>query len=382
MRIVVAMSGGVDSSVAALLLKKQGHEVIGISMKLRDQPEDPSVKTSGCCSVQDMNDARRVCDDLGISFYAMNFKEEFKEKVIHPFVTEYLKGRTPNPCVLCNSEIKFNPFLAKAKELGAEKLATGHYARIESDEAGNFKLLKGVDPKKDQSYFLYSLGQKELAQILFPLGGMTKEEVRKIAREHNLKTKDKAESQEICFVPNDDAGAFVEKAMRDLPPGLLDSTNPPSLLRVPNSRDLSSFVKRGDFVDTEGKILGQHEGIHHYTIGQRRGTQVAAGKRVYVKSIDPKTNQIILAEDLSLYQTALIASKVHWTQKPPASTEKISAKIRYRHQAENCFVERLGNDQTRVTFEDPQRAITPGQAIVFYQQDEVLGGGWIEEGIQ
>ncbi len=362
MRIVVAMSGGVDSSVAALLLKKQGHEVIGISMKLRDQPEDPSVKTSGCCSVQDMNDARRVCDDLEMPFYAMNFKEEFKEKVIDPFVTEYLKGRTPNPCVLCNTEIKFNPFLAKAKELGAEKLATGHYARIESDEAGNFKLLKGVDPKKDQSYFLYSLGQKELAQILFPLGGMTKEEVRKIAREHNLKTKDKAESQEICFVPNDDAGAFVEKAMRDLPLA-------------------PSFVKRGNFVDTEGKILGQHEGIHHYTIGQRRGTQVAAGKRVYVKSIDPQTNRIVLAEDLSLYQTSLIASKVHWTQNPPTSSEKISAKIRYRHQAENCFVERLENDQTRVVFEDPQRAITPGQAIVFYQQDEVLGGGWIEEGI-
>ncbi len=355
MKIICAMSGGVDSSVAALLLKQAGHEVIGVSMKLRDMPADPNVKTSGCCSVEDFNDARRICDALEMPFYAMNFKKAFEEKVIHPFVSEYLMGRTPNPCVLCNSEIKFDAFLAKAEELGADAVATGHYAQIQKDEKGNWHLLKGKDPKKDQTYFLFSLGQKELSRILFPVGHLLKEEVRAIAREFDLKTKDKPESQEICFVPNDDPGAFIEKYTQ------------------------GNASPAGDFVDEDGKVLGKHRGVHCYTLGQRRGIQVAMGKRFYVKSIDAKTQQIVLAEDFALYQSALLAKNVTWVvgQSPQ---EKIQAKIRYRHAAEDCEV--LSHEEGwEVRFAEPQRAITPGQAIVFYQDEKVLGGGWIERAL-
>jgi tRNA-specific 2-thiouridylase len=349
------MSGGVDSSVAALLLKQQGYEVIGISMKLSDMPENPSVKTSGCCSVKDFNDARSVCDALGIPFYAMNFKEEFKEKVMNTFVSEYLKGRTPNPCVLCNQEIKFNTFLIKASELGAEFVATGHYARVERDEqTGQFQLLKGKDPQKDQSYFLFSLRKEELPRILFPVGMMTKSEVREIARSHHLKTKDKPESQEICFVPNDDHGRFIESF-------------------APNQ-----VSSGGEFVDDQGQVLGHHPGIHHFTIGQRRGTQVSVGRRFYVKQIDPVTNRITLSEDKELYHERLVASSVSWIGDPPSENQTVTAKIRYRHEGALCQVSGLGSDQVEVRFETSQRAITPGQAVVFYLGDEVLGGGWIE----
>jgi len=354
MKIICAMSGGVDSSVAALLLKQQGHEVIGVSMKLRDMPADPNVKTSGCCSVEDFNDARRVCDSLEIPFYAMNFKKAFEEKVIHPFVSEYLMGRTPNPCVLCNSEIKFDAFLAKAEELGADAVATGHYAQIQK-ENGSLYLLKGKDPKKDQSYFLFSLGQKELSRILFPVGHLIKEEVRAIAREFNLKTKDKPESQEICFVPNDDPAAFIEKYTGG-------KTGPV-----------------GNFVDESGAILGQHRGVHCYTLGQRRGIQVAMGKRFYVKQINVQTNEIILAEDFALYQSALIAKNVTWVEGVNPQGE-LQAKIRYRHAPEACEVS-PNQENWEVKFKEAQRAITPGQAIVFYSGEKVLGGGWIEKAL-
>lgn len=349
------MSGGVDSSVAALLLQQAGHEVIGVSMKLSDMPEDPSVKTSGCCSVKDFNDARCICDSLGIPFYAMNFKDRFKEKVMDNFVSEYLKGRTPNPCVLCNQEIKFDAFLEKAKELGADFVATGHYARIERDsETGDYSLLRGRDSRKDQSYFLFSLGQEELSKILFPVGHLTKPEVREIARAHRLKTKDKPESQEVCFVPNDDPGAFIDSYA-------------PEAVSGP-----------GEFVDESGKVLGKHPGIHYFTIGQRRGTQVSVGKRFYVKKIDAQTRRITLSEDLSLYQEALLASQVTWTSKNPSPDEVIQSKIRYRTEPAPCRVIPREGGGVEVRFLEPQRAVTPGQVIVFYQGDKVLGGGWIE----
>ncbi len=355
MRILCAMSGGVDSSVAALLLKQQGHEVIGVSMKLRDMPVDPSVKVSGCCSVEDFNDARRVCDSLEIPFYAINFKDQFKEKVMDVFASEYLKGRTPNPCVLCNQDIKFDALLAKAEEMDCEFVATGHYARIQK-VGDTYQLLRGVDSKKDQSYFLFSLGQKELSKMMFPVGHLIKPQVREIAREYNLKTKDKPESMEICFVPNDDPAAFLESYVEKLTPP-------------------------GDYIDLQGQVIGKHEGIHKYTIGQRRGINIAMGKRFYVQKINPQTNQITLAEDGALYQDGLVASKVGWIGSQPNPDEWISAKIRYRTEPSECQIQAAENGEYQVIFKEGQRAITPGQALVFYRGDEVLGGGWIEKGL-
>jgi len=392
------MSGGVDSSVAALLLKQQGHEVIGVSMKLSDMPENPDVKTSGCCSVKDFNDARCICDSLGIPFYAMNFKEQFKEKVMNNFVSEYLKGRTPNPCVLCNQEIKFDAFLKKAEELGADYVATGHYARIKK-EGEEYSLLKGTDPQKDQTYFLFSLGQKELSRILFPVGDLTKPEVRRIAHAHQLKTKDKPESQEVCFVPNDDPGAFIDGYVQKSP-------QPPFSSEGGSASGGDKGGQGGIFIDTQGNIVGKHRGIHHYTLGQRRGIQVAMGKRFYVKSIDLPSHRITLSEDHELYQKSLLALNISWSKRKPQENEMIQAKIRYRHAPADCkiltrpltpshqgrgdYLNPLspggrglgrGGDIVEVHFEEAQRAITPGQAIVFYKGEEVLGGGWIERGL-
>ncbi|MBF0492564.1 MAG: tRNA 2-thiouridine(34) synthase MnmA [Deltaproteobacteria bacterium] len=357
MKVLCAMSGGVDSSVAALLLKQQGHEVIGVSMKLREMPMDPSLKVSGCCSLEDFNDARRVCDALEIPFYALNFKEQFNEKVVDVFASEYLRGRTPNPCVLCNRDIKFDALLAKAEEMGAQSVATGHYARIQKT-GENYQLLRGLDSKKDQSYFLFSLGQKELSKMMFPVGHLTKPQVREIAREYNLKTKDKPESMEICFVPNDDPGAFLDSY-------IAEGRHPPP----------------GDYIDLSGKVIGKHEGIHKYTIGQRRGINLSMGKRFYVQKINPETNQITLAEDRALYQNSLLASKVGWIGSTPALEEWMSAKIRYRTEPADCQIQALENGDYQINFKEAQRAITPGQALVFYRGDEVLGGGWIERGL-
>ena len=351
------MSGGVDSSVAALLIKQAGYDVIGIMLKLWDAPKNEPLKHASCCSIEDATDARRVADQLQIPFYVINSKDNFKNNVIDPFVKEYLQGRTPNPCAMCNDKVKFEYLYTKAYELGAYYVATGHYARKQWDApAEQWQLLKGADEHKDQSYFLFTLGQKQLEHTLFPIGDLSKEEVRRLAEEYGLKTSQKPESQEICFVPNGKHGAFIEKFKPD------------------------AVIPTGKFINETGQVLGTHEGIHHYTVGQRRGTQVAQGERVYIKSIDPVTNNITIASDNSLYQGSLLAQRVRWVHAVQDGME-VTARIRHRHVGSSATLHLEANDRVRVHFKEPQRAIAPGQAVVFYAGQEMLGGGWIEKGL-
>lgn len=354
-RVVVAMSGGVDSSVAALLLKEAGYEVIGITLKLWDPPAAQTYRHTSCCSVEDITDARRVADQIGIPFYVVNSKEQFRKNVVDRFVQEYLRGRTPNPCALCNDKVKFSFLQEKAFELNAYFVATGHYAQKGWNEReGIWELYKGKDARKDQSYFLFSLGQKQLEHTLFPVGNLSKEEVREIAREHGLKTGNKPESQEICFVPGDHAD-FIEKYAPE-------QIGPP-----------------GKILDEAGDSLGQHDGIYRYTVGQRRGTRVARGERVYVKSIDAAENTITMASDESLKERALWAQDVRWVHQEEDGVE-ITARIRYRHAGCPAVLHLEKSGEVRLEFKEPQRAISPGQAVVFYRGDQVLGGGWIERG--
>lgn len=359
-KVVVAMSGGVDSSVAAALLLEQGYEVIGISMKTHDDPPAdalPVVTTASksCCSVEDIQDARGVCRQLGIPFYAMNFKQAFKESVMDYFADEYAAGRTPNPCIPCNSHLKFTALLEKARGLGAAYLATGHYVRKEANDQGQWRVLQGYDRQKDQSYFLFGLTQEQLQHILFPVGHMTKAQVRDEARRFGIRTAEKAESQEICFVPDNDYAAVIEK-------------------RYPEKRG-----KAGRFRLRNGTVLGSHRGTHAYTIGQRRGLGVAAGKRLYVTRIDTESGDVTLGEDEELFRSSLAARNLNWIGGTPGENEfQVTAKIRYRHAASPAHVRLLPSGRARIDFQSPQRAIAPGQAVVFYRQDELLGGGWIE----
>ena len=356
-KVVVAMSGGVDSSVAALLLKEAGYEVIGITLKLWDEAGDEPSHSKSCCSIDDISDARRVADQIGMPFYVINSKSRFKEEVVEKFVNEYLKGRTPNPCALCNDKVKFDYLFTKAFELGAHFIATGHYVEKYYDEkSGHWSLLKGQDDRKDQSYFLFTLGQKQLEHTLFPIGHLTKDEVRNIAKKHGLKTSEKSESQEICFVPSHDHGSFIEKYRKDFQ------------------------APRGQVVDAMGASLGEHEGIHRYTIGQRRGTQIAGGERLYIQSIDPKTHQIVMTPDALLFQPSLLAEGVRWVKAPEDDIE-VTARIRYRHAGASARLKLEGDGRIRLDFKEPQRAISPGQAVVFYSGREVLGGGWIARGL-
>lgn len=356
--VVVAMSGGVDSSVAALLLKEQGMEVVGVSMKTHDTPEEEVSHGGTCCTASDINDARRVCQQLDIPFYPMNFTEEFEEKVIQNFVNEYGQGRTPNPCVQCNDKLKFSALLQKAKQLGAYYLATGHYAQRSRDRTGKYHLLKGKDREKDQTYFLFGLGQEQLEHALFPVGKYTKAEVREFARAAGLKTADKEESQEICFVTQNDHVKFLE----DRSPALRDKT--------------------GLFVDPEGKILGEHQGIHAYTIGQRRGLGVAAGERLYVADIRPEENKVVLGGKEALLKQGLIAKGVRWINRESVSSgHEVEVKLRYRHKGTPSILWIIDDTTVRIEFKEPEGAVTPGQAAVIYAGEEVLGGGWIEKGI-
>ncbi len=351
-KVIVAMSGGVDSSVAAHFLVEQGYDVVGLFMRLGLDKLDTITRTKVCCSLEDANDARSVADQLGIPFHVLNFKDAF-DRIIDSFCTEYLNGRTPNPCILCNQELKFGRLLEFAGMLNADFVATGHYARVEK-QAGRYLLKKGKDARKDQSYVLFSLKQEQLSKTLFPLGEATKEQVRQVAADLNLKTKDKPESQDICFV--------------------LDNNYHSILYERYGSRIAPGMVK-----DTQGKVLGKHPGSPFFTIGQRKGLGIALGTPHYVVDIDPQENTVVLGTDEELLESELIASRVNWISLDRLESPlDVQAKIRYNHVPAQATVYPHEADKVRVVFKDPQRAITPGQAVVFYHGDVVVGGGWIE----
>jgi tRNA-specific 2-thiouridylase len=356
-KIVVAMSGGVDSSVAAALLKEEGYEVIGVTMKLFSLPRKlcRSENLRSCCGWLATEDAHRVAIALGIPHYVADFRKAFEETVIADFCREYAQARTPNPCIRCNEFIKFQILMERAKKWKVSHLATGHHARVEHDPAsGCYVLRKGKDRTKDQSYFLYTLTQEQLAHLIFPIGNLKKSEVRRLAAEWKLPVAEKPESQEICFVPDRDYGRFLQSRMPAKP-------------------------HPGPILDTEGRVLGKHEGIIHFTIGQRRGMGISAPRPLYVLSIDPGTNSIVVGSNDQLFKKALIASQVSWISGQRIDRPlQAKAKIRYRHPESEAEVIPLEGDRVEVRFEKPQRAITPGQAVVFYSGDRVLGGGIID----
>jgi len=366
MKIAVAMSGGVDSSAAAAMLQAQGHELVGFTMQLWNQRRGISVDANGdplpsrCCSLDDVYDARRVAEQLGFPFYVLNLEREFELDVVQPFVTSYLEGETPIPCVACNSRLKFASLDRLATSLGCEKVATGHYARVEYDSANDrYRLFRGRNHQKDQSYFLWELTQPQLARSLFPLGEMSKPEVREVARDSDLAVAEKAESQEICFVPDGDYAGFIDRYL-----AAEGATH-----KLPGE---------GDIVDAAGKILGRHDGIHHYTIGQRRGLGISAERPLYVSAIDAAKNKIIVSDEDGLLRNEFTAAGVNWIAfAEPSEPVRAEVRVRYRHQAEPATISVRPNNRVQVVFDEPQRAITPGQATVFYRGDEVVGGGWI-----
>jgi tRNA-specific 2-thiouridylase len=344
LKIAVAMSGGVDSSTVAALLKQQGHEVIGINMKLfAREGETPGQRS----------DARIVADYLDIPFHQVGFEEEFARLIMEDFRTQYFRGETPNPCVRCNRYVKFGLLLDKARELGADLLATGHYVRNEATADGLHHLLKARNVAKDQSYFLYTLTQQQLSQVIFPLGEVTsKDEVRRLATEFGLPVAQKSDSQEICFIPNDDYIAFLEKG--------------------------AEFTAgAGEIVHVDGTVIGRHHGTHRYTIGQRRGLGIAWREPLYVTAIDAPHNRVVVGEQEQVFAAGLTACDVNWIVPPPAAEFATTCKIRYRHQPVPCRVTILADGQLEVRFSEPQKAVTPGQALVLYEGDEVLGGGRI-----
>ena len=348
-RVLVAMSGGVDSATTAVLLKEQGYDVIGVTMQLWDYGD----AEGGCCSIDDVRDARRVADQIGIKHYVVNYMDKFREFIVNDFINKYMNGKTPSPCVLCNEHMKFDFLMKRALELGADYMATGHYARIGYDAAaGKYNLYKAIDINKDQSYFLFTIKQEELAKILFPLGEMTKDKVRELAERHNLTVARKPDSQGICFITGNTYKDFLKSQT--------DSSN-----------------MNGEIVDTDGNVIGYHEGIFSYTVGQRRGLGIAMGRPLYVVELDTINNRVIVGSENEIYSNSFSVNNLSWIGNMESDELNVSAKIRYRHKEHNAIVQLKQVDEAIVKFNAPQRAVTPGQAIVFYDNDRVIGGGWI-----
>ena len=360
MRIVVAMSGGVDSSVAAALLAEQGHDVIGVSMQLYDNtPESGAGEDrsfGSCCSIDDLHDARRVAAAIGIPHYILNLERQFNEQVVSNFIGEYAAGRTPLPCTHCNSDLKFTTLLDRARAFGADAVATGHYARVERTAGGAYQLKRGMDPAKDQSYFLFALTQAQLARAMFPVGDRPKDAVREYAHLRRLPVASKPDSQEICFIPDHDYAAFV-------------------------TRHTPQAAHDGQVVDQTGRVLARHDGIHRFTVGQRKGLGLSSsptGAPLYVLELRPAERQVVVGPRASLERTSLTASGVNWIESRPAGPHRATVQIRHRHPAAAATVRATGDSCAEVIFDEPQIAVTPGQAAVFYDGDVVIGGGWID----
>lgn len=353
-KVVVGMSGGVDSSVAAYLLKETGYDVIGVTMRLWQEDPDREETGKECCSLSAVSDARRAADEIGIPFYVMNFDEVFKKNVVDYFVAEYLHGRTPNPCIACNRYVKWEALLKRSIEIGADYIATGHYARVVKRENGRYAISASKTDKKDQTYALFNLTQDQLAHTLMPVGDHTKEEIRKIAEREGLPVAHKPDSQEICFIPDNDYAAFIDREAAGRVPG------------------------KGKYVTKEGVVLGEHLGITHYTVGQRKGLNLAMGHPVFVTEIRPESDEVVIGEAEDVFGDTLLCSELNFMGMEDLTGQKeVLAKIRYAHPGERCVIEKAGEDRIKCSFHRPVRAITPGQAVVFYEKGYVLGGGTI-----